>query len=40
MLDPVSGFHEVWTYSHLKKKFVFVDQNKSGNYVLVSAAAL
>jgi GWxTD domain-containing protein len=39
-LDPVSGFHEVWTYSHLKKKFVFVDQNKSGNYVLVSAAAL
>jgi len=40
MLDPVSGFHEVWTYSHLKKKFVFVDQNKSGNYVLVSATAL
>ena len=40
MLDPVSGFQEVWTYSHLKKKFLFVDQNKSGNYILVSATAL
>jgi GWxTD domain-containing protein len=39
-LDPVSGFQEVWTYSHLKKKFTFIDRNKSGNYVLVSAAAL
>ena len=39
-LDPVSGFQEVWTYPRLKKKFIFVDQNKSGNYVLVSTAAL
>ncbi len=39
-LDPVSGFQEVWTYSHLKKKFIFIDQNKSGNYVLVSTTAL
>jgi GWxTD domain-containing protein len=39
-LDPVSGYQEVWTYGHLKKKFIFIDQNKSGNYVLVSATAL
>ncbi len=39
-LDPAAGFQEIWTYAHLKKKFTFVDQNKSGNYVLVSAAAL
>ena len=39
-LNPVSGFQEVWTYAHLKKKFTFVDQNKSGTYVLISTAAL
>ena len=39
-LNPVSGFQEVWTYVHLKKKFLFVDQNKSGTYVLVSTTAL
>jgi GWxTD domain-containing protein len=39
-LNPVSGFQEVWTYMRLKKKFIFVDQNKSGTYVLVSTAAL
>jgi GWxTD domain-containing protein len=39
-LDPVTGFQEVWTYSHLKKKFTFIDQNKSGNYVLLSTTAL
>ena len=39
-LDPVSGFQEVWTYPRLKKKFIFVDQNRSGNYILVSTTAL
>ncbi|HMK37965.1 MAG TPA: GWxTD domain-containing protein, partial [Bacteroidota bacterium] len=39
-LDPVSGFKEVWTYARLKKKFIFIDQNKSGNYVLISTTAL
>jgi GWxTD domain-containing protein len=39
-LNPVSGFQETWTYVHLKKKFIFVDQNKSGTYVLVSTTAL
>jgi GWxTD domain-containing protein len=39
-LDPVSGFQEVWTYSGIKKKFLFIDQNKSGTYVLVSTTAL
>ena len=39
-LDPVSGFQEVWTYSRLKKKFIFIDQSKSGNYILVSTTAL
>jgi GWxTD domain-containing protein len=39
-LDPSAGFKEVWVYSRLKKKFVFVDENKSGNYILVSAAEL
>ena len=39
-LNPVSGFQEVWTYARLKKKFLFVDQNKSGTYVLVSTTAL
>jgi GWxTD domain-containing protein len=39
-LDPVSGFKEVWTYARLRKKFIFVDQNRSGNYILVSTTAL
>lgn len=39
-LDPVAGFQEVWTYSRLRKKFIFVDQNKSGAYVLVTTMAL
>jgi GWxTD domain-containing protein len=34
-LDPRTGFSEVWTYSSPRKTFVFVDQNKSGTYVLV-----
>jgi GWxTD domain-containing protein len=34
-LDPRTGFSEVWTYASPRKTFVFVDQNKSGTYVLV-----
>ena len=39
-LDPVAGHQEVWTYTRLKKRFVFLDRDKSGNYVLVNAGAL
>jgi len=39
-LDPVAGHQEVWTYARLKKRFVFADRDKSGNYVLVTAGAL
>ena len=35
-LDPGAGYQEVWVYGHLNRKFVFVDQNKSGNYILVT----
>lgn len=35
-LDPDAGYQEVWVYSRLNRKFVFVDQNKSGNYILVT----
>lgn len=34
-LDPRTGYTEVWTYDSSRKTFVFVDQNKSGTYVLV-----
>ena len=37
-LDPEAGFQEVWVYGHLNRKFTFVDQNKSGNYVLVTTS--
>jgi len=39
-LDPNEGFQEIWVYERLKKRFTFVDQNKSGNYVLQSATSL
>ncbi|HXX64583.1 MAG TPA: GWxTD domain-containing protein [Bacteroidota bacterium] len=39
-LDPKEGFQEIWIYERLKKRFVFVDQNKSGNYVLQSTTSL
>jgi GWxTD domain-containing protein len=39
-LDPVGGFQEIWIYEKLGKKFVFVDQGKSGNYVLSSSTGL
>ena len=39
-LDPVAGHQEVWTYTRLKKRFIFIDRDRSGNYVLVTAGAL
>jgi GWxTD domain-containing protein len=33
-LDPDAGYKEVWVYARLNKTFVFVDRNKSGNYLL------
>ncbi len=36
MLDPQTGYQEIWTYDKQGKKFVFVDQSKTGNYILVA----
>ena len=38
-LSPAEGFQEVWIYERLHKKFVFTDENKSGNYVLVPSGS-
>lgn len=35
-LSPTVGPQEVWTYEKTGKKFIFADQTKSGNYVLIS----
>jgi GWxTD domain-containing protein len=35
-LNPSTGYQEVWTYERTGKKFIFADQTKSGNYVLIS----
>ncbi|MEO8169163.1 MAG: GWxTD domain-containing protein, partial [bacterium] len=39
-LDPAAGYQEIWTYGKQGKKFVFVDQTKSGNYTLASTQNL
>ena len=39
-LDPATGHKEVWTYARAKKRFIFIDRDKSGNYVLVTAGAM
>lgn len=39
-LDPSAGYQETWTYEGKNKKFTFVDQSKSGNYILVSTQNL
>ena len=36
-LSPSEGYQEVWTYERSGKKFIFADQAKSGNYVLISS---
>ncbi len=38
-LDP-SGFIEVWSYESARKKFIFLDETKTGNYVLTSTRPL
>jgi GWxTD domain-containing protein len=35
LLRPNTAPTELWTYEKLKQRFTFVDQNKSGNYILV-----
>jgi len=39
-LDPAAGYQEIWVYEKLGKKFVFVDQSKSGNYTLAATQNL
>jgi GWxTD domain-containing protein len=39
-LDPVAGHREVWTYLRQRRKFVFLDESKSGNFILVSSGPL
>ena len=39
-LSVTAGFQEIWAYEGLNKKFIFLDETKSGNYVLVSTQTL
>lgn len=39
-LSPTEGYKEVWTYDTLRKRFIFADQSKSGNYILISTEQL
>jgi GWxTD domain-containing protein len=34
LLKPNSAPMEIWTYEKLRKRFVFIDQQKTGNYIL------
>jgi len=36
LFSPSSPAREVWTYTQLKKRFIFEDQRRSGIYVLIS----
>jgi len=40
MLQPNSSPVEIWTYDRLRKRFVFIDTAKNGNYVLSQAENL
>ncbi|HCA81211.1 MAG TPA: hypothetical protein DEP53_15880 [Bacteroidetes bacterium] len=40
MLQPNSSPMEVWTYDRLRKRFVFIDTAKNGNYMLSQAENL
>jgi GWxTD domain-containing protein len=35
LLRPESAPMEIWTYEKLNERFTFIDQNRSGNYVLI-----
>jgi len=39
-LSQTTGFQEVWYYDTLRKEFVFLDESKTGNYVLISTRTL
>lgn len=39
-LHPSTGYQEIWAYDTLQKTFIFADQNKTGNYVLLSTQQL
>lgn len=39
-LNPAGGHVETWFYDHAKKKFVFVDESKTGTYILAATAPL
>ncbi|MER3524788.1 MAG: hypothetical protein C4326_12250 [Ignavibacteria bacterium] len=36
VLDPQAGYQEIWTYEKQNKRFVFLDQSRTGNYVLIA----
>jgi GWxTD domain-containing protein len=38
-LDP-AGFVEIWSYESASKQFIFLDETKTGNYVLTSSRPL
>lgn len=40
MLQPNSSPMEIWTYDRIRKRFVFIDTAKNGNYVLSQAENL
>jgi GWxTD domain-containing protein len=35
LLKPNSAPTEIWTYEKLKRRFTFMDQKKTGNYILI-----
>jgi len=39
-LDPTSGYKEEWSYASSGRVFLFVDENKSGRYTLVSSRTI
>ncbi len=39
-LLPGQPVREIWTYDNVKKRFIFVEKNKSGNFVLAETANL
>ncbi|HEY6953006.1 MAG TPA: GWxTD domain-containing protein, partial [Bacteroidota bacterium] len=39
-LLPDQPVREVWTYTNLKKRFIFTEKNKSGNYILTETTNL
>jgi GWxTD domain-containing protein len=40
MLQPNSSPMEIWTYDRLRRRFVFIDTAKNGNYILSQAENL